>query len=281
MNDLSARTENDALIEALVDSQLCEQLQPGGFYAFKHADDVTTVDLLDRNLERPRRKTGVVRVEDTASFVQYFKKHSDAASEVFVDIRAGVLTAVLDAHEATHTEGYAGSGDTARWGEHRLVLRLAETDAWKRWTGQDRQLLKQQVFADFIDDNRADIRKPSAADMLELVQQFQAKTKVTFQSANILANGDRRLTFEEETSAGGGAKGSIEVPSVLELGIAPFEDSEPYVVTARFRYRIQGGGLFMGYLLDNADDVKRDAVKTVVTKVSEELGIQIMRGQPS
>ncbi|MEV1201700.1 DUF2303 family protein [Microbispora rosea] len=274
---MTPRTENDALIDALEDAHLAESLEPGQFYAFKHRDKVTTIDLLDRNLAQPRRKTGIVRVQDVPSFVHYYGKHADDDSEVYVDIDAGTVTAVLNAHMASDDD----PDDTARWGDHRLILTLAKTDAWKRWTALDRKLIKQSEFADFVDDNRADIRKPSAADMLELVQQFQAIQRVTFQSAAILSNGDRRLTYQEETEAGAGAKGSIEVPSTLELGIAPFDDSEPYAVTARFRYRIQGGGLFMGFLLDNADDVAKDAVKTVVAKLSEELGITVMRGVPA
>lgn len=273
------RTENDALIEALSTAALAEELEPGNIYAFKHADHVTTVDLLERNLERPRRKTGRVVVEDAASFALYYKKHADPDSEVFVDIDAGRVTAVLDAHQETATDDTRD--DSARWGEHQLVLAMHQTDAWKRWTSLDRKLPRQEEFANFIDDNRADIRVPSAADMLELVQHFQTQTKVTFNSAHVLANGNRRLVYTEETDAGAGPKSQIEVPSSLELGIAPFEDSQPYVVSARFRYRIQGGQLHMGVILDNADDVRRDAVKTVVASLQEELGITVMRGTPA
>lgn len=275
----TTRTENDALIGALQESALGETLEPGHYYAFKHGDHVTTIDLLDRNLDRPRRKTGRIVVEDAPSFAHYFAKHADSNSEVYVDIDAGRVTAILDAHEPT--DDTLDRDGTGRWGEHRLALTLAQTDAWKRWAALDRKTLSQSAFADFIDDNRADIRKPAAADMLELVQHFQAITKVTFQSSTLLASGDRRLTYVEETDAGAGAKGQIAVPSVLELGLAPFEDSEPYVVTARFRYRIEGGHLKMGFLLDNADDVRKDAVKTVVGKLQEELGITIMRGTPA
>jgi uncharacterized protein YfdQ (DUF2303 family) len=273
------RTENDALIEALTEGSVPDELLPGLIYGYKLGGRVEVVDLSDKHLERPRRKTGRVVVEDAASFIHYFKKHSDSSSEVYVDVDAGRVTAVLDAHEPTPDEDLLD--ESARWGEHQLVLLMHQTDAWRRWTDLDRQLVRQQQFADFIDDNRADIRKPSAADMLELVQQFQAITKVTFKSATILANGDRRLTYNEETDAGAGANGNITVPGVLELGIAPFEDSEPYVVTARFRYRIQNNALHMGVLLDNADDVRRDAVKTVVGKLQEELSVVIMRGTPA
>ncbi|MFF4412142.1 DUF2303 family protein [Streptosporangium sp. NPDC001559] len=278
---MTIRTENDALIDALTDAQLSEQLTPGNVYAFKLRDRVETIDLRDPDETRPARKKGTVRVDDLASFVHYYAKHCDDASEVYVDIDAGRVTAVLDAHEGNQDVAGTDGVPAARWGEHRLVLTMAQTDKWKRWTGIDRKMLLQEQFADFIDDNREDIRVPQPAEMLELVQHFQAQTKVTFNSATVLSNGNRRLTFTEETTAGAGAKQQLEVPSVLELGIAPFEDVDPYVVHARFRYRISGGDLLMGVWLDNAVDVRRDAVKTVVTRLQEELGVVVMRGTPA
>jgi len=269
----TGRTENDALIEAVRQEEGADRLEPGNIYAFKLNDSVQVVDLLDRDRETPLRKTGTVVVKDVPSFCQYYGKHADDMSEVFVDVESGIVTAVLDAH--------GGVEDEPRWGDHRVRLVLAVTDAWKRWTIADRKLVRQHEFADFIDDNRADIVKPAAADMLEFVQHFQSSTKVTFNSAAILQNGNRRLVFTEETDAGGGSKGQIEVPTVLQLALAPFDDSPPYEVNARFRYRVQGGGLHMGFLLDNADDVRKDAVKTVVEKIETELGITVMRGTPS
>ncbi|MFI6534165.1 DUF2303 family protein [Nonomuraea sp. NPDC050547] len=277
----TTRTENDALIEALENTTAPDGLIPGHIYGYKLGDRVEVIDLSDKHLPQPRRKTGRVAVGDAASFIHYYKKHADPGSEVYVDIDHGRITAVLNAHEATPNVELLDEDNTARWGDHQLILTLAETDAWKRWTYHDRKLIRQADFADFIDDNRADIRKPTAADMLELVQHFQTQTRVTFNSATVLANGNKRLVFTEETDAGAGAKGQIEVPGQLELGLTPFDDSEPYVVTARFRYRIQGGALQMGYLLDNADNVRRDAVKQVVTHLQEELGVVIMRGTPA
>jgi uncharacterized protein YfdQ (DUF2303 family) len=276
---VTTRTENDSLLEAMSRAQIPDELEPGSIYGYKLDGRVEIVDLLDRNLAQPRRKQGTVNVYDIASFATYYNKHADPYTETYVDIDAGVITAVLNAH--AETENFENADDSARWQDHRVVLRLAMTDAWKAWTGKDRQLIKQTPFAEFIDDNRADIRVPSAADMLELVQHFQTVTKVTFNSASVLSNGNRRLVYTEETDGTAGPKATLEVPSVLELGIAPFEDCEPYVVKARFRYRVQSGDLLMGFILDNAADVRRDAVKTVVEKVQKELGITVMRGTPS
>lgn len=274
----SPRTETDAVAAAVVDGMPPDELEPGTIYGYKLGDRVHVVDLRDRELVRPRRKTGRLTVDDVPSFLHYYGRHADEDTETYVNVEHGVITAVLNAHQAINTE--LEPDDTARWGDHELTLRLAQTPEWVAWTGMDRTFLTQQKFAEFIDDNRADIRKPAAAEMLEVVQQFQALQKVTFKSATILSNGDRRLLYSEETEAGAGANGQLVVPAELELGIAPFEDSEPYAVKARFRYRIQNGALYMGFLLDNADDVRKDAVKTVVAKIQEELKVTVMRGTP-
>lgn len=275
----SSRTEHDALIEAIYDGAANDELEAGNIYAYRLRDRVEVVDLSDKHLAQPRRKTGKVIVQDVASFKHYYGKHADPNSETYVNIDTGTITAVLNAHRETDTDETVD--DSARWGDHRVILQLRFTDAWERWTGIDHKMLTQERFADFIDDNRVDIVAPAAADMLELVQHFQTQTKVTFNSATVLSNGNRRLVFTEETTAGAGAKQQLEVPSELTLALAPFEDSEPYKVQARFRYRISGGDLLMGVWLDNADDIRRDAVKTVVDKLQEELAVVIMRGTPA
>ncbi|MEV7011574.1 DUF2303 family protein [Streptosporangium sp. NPDC051022] len=272
------RTENDALIQALNGAQAPDELEPGAIYGYKLNDRVHVVDLLDRDRESPQRKTGTVVVEDVASFLHYYGKHADEASEVYVDVDGKRITAVINAHTSIDP----------RWGDHRLVLQLRTTKAWQEWVGQDRKPMSQQTFAEFVEDHLGDIREPSAADMLEIATTFQAKTKVNFSSAMPLASGDRRLVFEETTDASAGAKGQLQVPTVfkiavkcLELPVAEGEDPTVYGIDARFRYRIQGGSLQVVYLLDDTAAVLRDAVLAVVGQVETALGIVIMRGTPS
>ncbi|TDD77719.1 DUF2303 family protein [Actinomadura rubrisoli] len=273
---MTDRTENDAVIEAAITSVEPAALQPGTVYGFKFRDHVKVVDLTgDEYLDEPRRKTGTVTVDDVTSFAQYYAKHADPDSEVYTDLDAGTVTAVLDAHTS--------DVDVPRWQDHRLVLRMKPTEPWKTWIGKNRIALPQLAFAEHIEDNLVDIASEPvpAAEMLEIAQTFQAKTQVSYASGTRLASGDITLAYEETTDASGGAKGKLAVPKAFAIGIAPFDDVDPYKISVRLRYRIQSNKLSMIYVMDRPEDVVRDAVKSVVTKVQDATGITVMRGVPS
>lgn len=279
---MSDRTENEVLVEqarSAAGAEILNAVDGTELAVFHTPGGIRTIDLgADEyafRAERPRRKEGTVTVRDVDSFALYFKKHSDPATEVFVDLDAGVITAVLDAHE--------GDMDAPRWGGHRLQLVMTPTEAWKRWTGNDRRHLPQVEFAEFLEDNLPDIAPEPvpAAVMLEIARTFQAKTRVSFSSGVVAESGDINLKYEETTDASGGAKGQLAVPRAFAVGVAPFDDCDPYKIEARLRHRIKGSALFLAYLLDRPEDVIRDAVKSVVAKVEEATGAQIMRGNPS
>jgi uncharacterized protein YfdQ (DUF2303 family) len=279
------RTENDAVIQVAQEAARAKAagtpVEIGQMYAFPKTDGYSLLDLdsaaFDSRRPTPRRKTGGVTVVDPASFAAYYSKHSDDGSEVYVDVDKRRITAILDAH----------TGDGPRWQAHTLTLALQPTKAWTDWAGHDRKPMAQEAFADFIEDHLADIVNPSAADMLEVAQSLQTKSKVSFSSSSILASGARRLIFEEETAATAGSKGQLEVPShfkiavkPLELPVAEGEDPIAYKVEARFRYRIDRGALHITYLLDDPAAVMRDAVLAVVERVEQELGVTVLRGTP-
>lgn len=273
-------------VQTIVDTAIATakptELQPGRVYGWALPNgSVHRIDLTgDEYRDQPKRKTGTVTVEDVDSFLEYFRKHADDDSEIYVNIKARTITAVLDAHHM----------GAARRGEHRLVLKLATSTRWDDWTRMDRQPMPQLAWAEFIEDHINDIREPSAAEMLEIAQTFQTNTKVKFGSTTVLANGDRRLQWEETTDATAGAGGKLKVPASFLIGIAPFDFANPFKVTARFRYRVSSGNLTVAYLLDDLDGVMRSAVLEVVVMVEQALtpngedakpSHKVMRGVPA
>lgn len=270
-------TEAQAIIETARLSTTPHHVQAGQLYVVQGAHGHTVVDLTtDRYRDTPRRKQGTVTVADVASFAVYHGKHSDPESEVYADLDRATITAVLDAHH--------GDPGAARWQAHRLVLALKPAAAWTAWTAHDGHMLAQQAFAEFLEDHQRDVAPDgpvTGADLLEIAQQFQAHTKVSFASGSRLASGETQFTYTEETTASSGRRGTISIPSVFELGLPIFEDLDSYRVHARFRYRISDGRLTLGYRLDNAEDLQRDAVKQVVAKTAEATGAVIMCGIPA
>ncbi len=277
-------TEAEVVRDLALKTQAPTIVQAGKRYAWHNPEG--DFDELDLTGDPPARKTGKVIVQDVASFLEYWGKHSDSGSELFADPDEATITAVLDAHH----------GGGPRWQEHRLVLKLTETLAWETWTEFDRKMLPQRQFAEFLEDNYQDLAPAgetihvnaaatvpnvSAADFLDLAQKLYGTTTATFGSGTRLANGDVTIAYEETTKTQGG-KGSIDVPAKFLLAIAPFDDCETPRISARFRTANEReAGMRVGYFLDQPDRVRRDAIDEVIAKVSAATERTIMLGQPS
>lgn len=251
-------------------------LDPGHVYALAVGDRLHQVDLTGpEHTGRPPRKAGTTVVRDVDSFLAYFDKHADDSTEVYADIERRTITAVLDAHTA----------EDARWGSHRLELRLRETSAWNAWMALDNHLVSQAKFAEFIEDNLLDLVEPTAATMLELAESFEATTSAEFQSSQRLDSGQRRFSYVEDVKAKAGHKGDITIPATLTLALRPFEGAEPYAVTARFKYRLdrQQGSLSLGFKIERPEDTLTSAFKDLRTLIDDGIpeGIAVLNGAPA
>lgn len=248
--------------------------------------EAKVVDLeehLEQFADRPRRKTGTVRVHDSNTFVEYLAKHGLPDTEVWADVTRQHLVAIINAHqkvgEDTDSVTFADMG--ANWGDFRALLELRPTKAWEAWTALDRQLTDQNTFAEHLEDRLVDVYEPTGADMLELAQTFQATIGVTFESSKQLSSGERQLAYKETVEAGAGRRGQMQIPKEFTLGLIPFEGAETYKVTARFRYRITDGRLRIGYVLDRPEDVLRTAFLDIVAAVERQVDAPVFRGAPA
>ncbi len=236
-------------------------------------------DLEQKLAPHPRRKTGTVHVQDATSFIGYLAKHGLPESEVYADLARMGLVGVLNAHqEAVYDEA---APNLAGHGDHRVVLELVTTDAWKAWVGNDKQKMNQQQFAEFIEDRANDVVDPDAATMLEIAQSLIATTGTDFKSAHRLTDGQVKFKYEETTQARAGEAGDIEIPGQFTVAVAPFEGSPPVELIARFRYRLSSAGLAVFYALRNPQDVAREAFEAYVDTVEDSILQPLFKGRPA
>ncbi|MDJ0460634.1 DUF2303 family protein [Streptomyces sp. H27-C3] len=269
---LSAPGEAQTIVDTALRTAPPAELEVGKVYAFHTPSGVHQVDLTGSEFTGiPTRKRGTTTVRDAASFSAYFTKHANADSEIYADAERLTVTAVLDAH----------TGTEARWSGHRLTLTLRETEAWKQWTGRDGKLMDQETFAEFLEDHLPELLEPSAAEMLEIAQSFQATSKVDFQSASRLNSGQRQFQYVETGTAKAGQKGQLAVPETFVIGLVPFEGSDGYRLTARLRYRIGAAGLQLGYKLERPDEIRRNAFADVVNRIDGDIEQPVMNGSPA
>jgi uncharacterized protein YfdQ (DUF2303 family) len=204
----------------------------------------------------PFRKRGHIQVFDARSFSHMLHSHApDGAATIYVtrDPTAPSIVAIINDHTA----------DGPGWGDFRCELVFRTTPQWKKWSEKDGQMMNQAVFAEFIEDNIADILAPPGAEMLEIAQYLSVTRDVEFKSAIRLQSGQIQLVNIEKMDAKVLA-GDAAVPEVFTLGIAPVMGLPPYRVEARFRYRLSQGRLSLGFKLQRIDDLMGAIVNDMI-----------------
>jgi uncharacterized protein YfdQ (DUF2303 family) len=212
-------------------------------------------------------------VHDAASFIAYIGQARDSRSP-----RCGRTSPRPGSPRPQLPHRRSVADNEAGWEDHKVVYGVQHTDAWKAWTAHDGKLLSQTAFAEHIEDRTIDIVEPTAADMLELAQSFQATIGVRFESSKVLASGERQLEYKETVDARAGRTGHLEIPREFRLGLVPFEGAARYPVIARFRYRLQDGNLLIGYRLERPATSCVAAFDEVVGQVRDGVAAPVYNG---
>lgn len=228
-----------------------------------------TVESLERYLSKPARKSGIVTLRDTKSFIMYVNAHKSQGTDIYGNYQKPCFTAVLN----DHAVDYPG------WKDHRAQYNCPQSIEWQTWTRSNKGTMSQEQFAQFIEDNLPDIAQPPAAEMLEISRTLEAKKKVNFASGIRLSNGQNELTYEESISGTAG-KGKFVVPEMFVIGIPVLEGGARYAVEARLRYRIgEKGNLTMWYELVRSHKIMEDAVKAVCEEIETQTELKILNGE--
>ncbi len=210
--------------------------------------------------DTPLRARGTYRPATVDALIDVIDRHHDpAATTIWVRQVSGRIDVVFND---------AALGIPA-WRDHRAVLELTVTPEWTHWASKDARLLSQADFAEHIEDGVGEIVEPTAADMLELAQTFQAHTTATFRSGQRLSDGRVQFQYDEEVDAKAGQSGQMEIPATFKLAISPFMGEPPYAVTARLRHRQSSGKLTLGYKLDRPHVVVDDALTKIAERLAE------------
>lgn len=262
---------NDNGVEALIDvGSALSEVRTAGDMPFVIVPHEYSVRSLEDLLPIPTRCRGTVKLRDAKSFIATVKRFSGDECQIYGDLRVGSFVAVFN----DHTPADPG------WRDHRATFCCEQSVEWKRWTEADGKKMTQPVFAEFIEDNLPDIVDPVAATMLEISRTFEAKKKVAFQSSIRLSNGQHEFTYEESVS-GTAAKGKLQIPESITLGLPVFDGGQPYAVEARLRYRIgDGGQLMLWFDLLRPHRIIEDAIKAVVSEIETATGLVILNGTP-
>ena len=217
-----------------------------------------TIDF-EKHRAHPRRKTGSVTLFDADSFNRFLvDNHVPGATTIYVnpDAEKPAIVAVVNGN------GSGGPG----FGDFRASIAFRTTPQWAKWKAIDGKLLLQSEFAEFVEDNLADIATPDGATMMEIVTYFQATATTDFRSGIKLANGTVQLANNENVEAQVGA-GNLAVPDLFEIALSPVFGVTPFKVPARFRYRIENRRLKLGFKLQRIEDVMAQIIRDIEAEI--------------
>lgn len=214
--------------------------------------------------DHPQRIHQAVALHDAESFIDYYNRFALDASTIYCDLRKGTFRAIIDYHD-----GEAGNESVPGWCQHTAAYTCPKTPEWVAWLACNNQKMDQVGFGRFIEDRVPEIVTPDGATMLEIALSLRARTKVNFERATRLDNGQTQLTWHEDIEGRAGAKGQLDIPETIELGMQLFDGGHAYSLQARFRYRINEGQLAMWYELIRPEKAHETAIRDIVEMIKK------------
>ena len=250
--------------EAVKTGQHYHVVAPGGYQVLNLTGDV------EKAQPSPNRQSGTIRVMDVDSLLAYCADQvSIATAYIYADPDTRTITAVFN-------DQRAGTG----WRDHRAIYKAEYTPEFSKWLGRNghTHAMTQAEFAEWIEDNMADIQDPGAAQLLDVATTIQATTGINFSSAKRLQNGQVQLQYTETIEARAGAGGALEIPREFTLGLRIFKNGGGYLLKARLKYRLHAGGVKFHYELDRPERSVEDAFAGYVAILREKSGYQVLLG---
>lgn len=218
----------------------------------------------------PDRKRGSVVVKDVESLVTFAADQGAMAiGYIYADPDSTTITAVFN-------DNKGGPG----WRDFRATFKAEQTPEFQRWIANNgpSKAKTQTEFAEFIEDNIADINGDAAQILLQCASTIQATTSINFSSAKRLQDGRTQLAYTEEIDAKAGQGGALEIPKVFPLGLRVFKNGSGYMLNARLKYRLGGGAVKFWYELDRPERVIESAFADYVATVREKSGYTVLIG---
>ncbi|MDP9965115.1 uncharacterized protein YfdQ (DUF2303 family) [Variovorax paradoxus] len=204
----------------------------------------------------PNRLRGTIALGSLESLLTYLAdQNAQATGYVYADPDARTITAVFN-------DTKAGPG----WRDHRAVFAAVLTPEAKRWLDKDGEVFSQTEFAEFIEDNMADLHGDDADKLLTVATTIAASSGINFSSAKRLQDGQTQLTYVETVNATAGESG-LSIPKTFTLGLRLFKNGGGYKLTARLKYRLNSGAVKFHYELERPENAIEDAFTGYVEQV--------------
>lgn len=227
--------------------------------------------------DAPHHVSGTVAMNDTESFLEYWKRQSSAGqSYIYGSMEPGQFVAVLNEHGLQDPD----------WRDHRCVYKLEHSREFRTWAAQDRKAFDgNEAFALWLEDNLVDITDPEPSRMMELALNFRVKQINNFGKVLRLQDGNVQLEYTSEVdgnSSGVSKAESMKMPELFKIRIPVFKGLQAtvYDFEARFRFRLLSGSLKIWYELVRPHKVVERAFKDMLGEIEKGADTKVLFGTP-
>lgn len=266
----------------------------------------------------PLRTSGTALHQTLESLIDHANRFSNMNSVLFADTRPETLSiqCVLNYHDA-YNQIVKGDGEVVeptpepkpQFGDHKGIYRFPLSDQWKVWNTASRNPLSQEEFSFFLEDNITDVMplpkfltddtKAKLSDpdkqLYELVQTLEGRPcgadklmqlskGLQIHEANQVGtgfnrnSGEQQIIFKEEHTDGTGKP--LNVPNMFLISIPVFQNSAPYRIPVRLRYRKAGGTIKWLISLHMPERMLDHAFREACDLAKQETGLPLFYGQP-
>jgi uncharacterized protein YfdQ (DUF2303 family) len=269
--DLSNKTTIEQLLAIGAGLAPITRLEGGKPYAI--VPDGYKLSDAESMLPTPIRKRGAATFTEFKSFVAYVKEHKQPATRIFAHVSDSGLTlvALLDFH-----------GENPSWNEHKAKFDARLSNEWLRWKNVNGVAMPQQKLADFLERNVADVKAPTGAAMLEIVENLTARVDARFENKLAITDGKTRLLYEEDVKLTGGGTslkpGQMDLPRTIVVALPVFRHEPPVETTWRLRPAVANRQITFTLELPNADTIAEQAANAYLARVVTELELTPLIG---
>ncbi|SEG15963.1 DUF2303 family protein [Marinobacterium lutimaris] len=246
--------------------------------------------VLPELMPRPERIKKSVQLRTIEDFIRYHNRYANKDSTVFANIDTGSFKSVIDYHEAPC---FADNCD------HTANYTCPETNEWASWKRHSGDWMKQNEFAEFLQDNHLQIYKPKEEEfkpeeldvvvdklpdsttMIEIANTLQVTSESKVTQGQNLHNGAMRISYTDEVDGRAGPNNEIEIPTYFLLGIQLFKGGNHYMILCRLKYRKEGPSVRLRYELVRPHKAHERAVLDVIKRLRGETPVKDADGKPT
>ena len=221
-------------------------------------------------MESPPFLKAHIIFHDRDGFTDYLESFSSPSSIGFVG-ELGAVTVVIDYHNNLRPA----------WGDHVVELSIPYSQAWCAWKNIFGKSLSQIGFYEFLETRIDDIITPDANEhfadeFLNGIEDFSEVRQVTVKSKQKLSDGSVQLVYNEQQTE---QVGQVKIPTEFNIGVAIFEEEEPFAINCKLRYRTKEGSVIFKVDCPRFEEYKLAAVNGLITALKKDVAIPFYRSR--